>query len=174
MLALEAADRLVTKVDKQVLFEPPFIIDDGHPPVTDALRARAAELVSADDRTGAVKFFFSKIMGIPAPFVNLMWLMPGWSKMKGIAHTLPYDLAITADTQRGEPLPAERWPTLKAPTLVITGERSGAFFHRGAEALTGSLPDARHHVLKGQGHGAVVMRPKTLAPLLVDFLNGTP
>jgi len=57
------------------------------------------------------------------------------------------------------------------PGLVITGGRSGAFFQRGADALVDVLPQARHQVLRGVGHEAAVMRPKSIAPLLVQFLT---
>lgn len=32
-------------------------------------------------------------IGIPAPFVALMPLMPMWKALKATAHTLPYDWA---------------------------------------------------------------------------------
>jgi hypothetical protein len=67
-------------------------------------------------------------------------LMPGWSKMAGMAHTLPYDLAILAGTQEGKPLPLKRWAATAAPTLIVVGGESEAFFHSGAKALTETLP----------------------------------
>ncbi|MDF2837254.1 MAG: hypothetical protein K0Q63_2894, partial [Paenibacillus sp.] len=33
-------------------------------------------------------------------------VMPAWSKLKGVAHTLPHDTKLTVNFQRGEPLPA--------------------------------------------------------------------
>src|SRR5512134_1913346 len=70
-------------------------------------------------------------MGLPAVFVALMrLLMPGWSKMAGRAHTLPYDLSVLAGTPAGRPLPARRWDSAVAPTLVMVGGKSEAFFAR--------------------------------------------
>ena len=51
------------------------------------------ELVAAGDRSGAVKHLIRNSMGIPAPFVALMQLMPMWKGLKATAHTLPYDWA---------------------------------------------------------------------------------
>ncbi|MEZ0092253.1 alpha/beta fold hydrolase [Streptacidiphilus sp. EB129] len=169
VLALEAANRLVGKVEKLALFEPPFIVDDSRPPLPPDLPARVDALVAADRRSAVVKLFFSKAVGIPRIFVALMVLMPGWSTMKAAAHTLPYDLTVLDGTQNGRPLSSTRWANVRAPALVLTGERSGAFFHSGADALAGVLPEASHQILRGQSHAAVVMRPQSIAPLLVAF-----
>ena len=169
VLALEASSKLTGKIEKQALFEPPFIIDDRRPPMPADFVDQIRELLSVGRRDEAVRLFFVKGMVIPSIFVTLMRLMPDWSKMKAMAHTLPYDLTILENTQAGKPLPVERWTSATAPAVVFTGEKSEAFFHKGAQALASSLPNARHQVLKGQSHGAVVTGVKTLAPVLVEF-----
>jgi pimeloyl-ACP methyl ester carboxylesterase len=171
ILALEAATKLPTKINKQVLYEPPLIIDDSRPPVPDDLGGQVNRLISEKRRDQALRLFLTKGMGIPGLFVALMRFMPDWSKMKAMAHTVPYDLAITGDTLAGKPLPAGRWASAKMPTLVLTGEKSEAFFHKGAQALASSLPNAQHRILKGQNHGAVVMGAKTLGPILIEFFE---
>lgn len=171
VLALEAANRLPTKIRKQALFEPPFIVDDSRPPMPEDFAKQVAELVSAGRRSDAVKLFFAKGMGVPGLFVSLMRFMPGWSKMTAMAHTLPYDLAILCGTQAGKPLPAQRWAAVQAATLVMTGGKSEAFFHRGAQALADLLPHAKHTTLEGQGHGAVMTAPGALARVLLEFFN---
>lgn len=171
VLALESANRLDGKIKKLALYEPPFIIDDSRPPMPKDFMGQVSQRVSAGRRSDAVKFFFAKGLGIPALFVTLMRFMPGWSKTTAMAHTLPYDITIMGDTQAGKPLPAERWASATAPTLVMTGEKSEAFFHSGAKALAGMLANAEHHILKGQHHGSVVMAPKVIASELVEFLK---
>jgi hypothetical protein len=54
-----------------------------------ALHAWSRWLVPAGDRSGAVKHFMRNSMGIPAPFVALMRLMPMWKGLKATAHTSP-------------------------------------------------------------------------------------
>jgi pimeloyl-ACP methyl ester carboxylesterase len=172
VLALEATTKLPAKIKKQALFEPPFIIDDSRPPMPEDLLGQVTQLVSADRRNDAVKLFFTKGMGIPTIAVTAMrLLMPGWSKRVGMAHTLPYDLTILAGTQAGKPLPATRWVSATAPTLVLTGENSEAFFHNAARALADILPNAQHRILKGQNHGSVVMAPKVIASESVEFFK---
>jgi pimeloyl-ACP methyl ester carboxylesterase len=170
-LALEATTKLPAKIRKQALYEPPFIVDDSRPPMPDDFAEQITELVSAGRRSDAVKFFFSKGMGIPAIFVALMRFMPGWSKMTAMAHTLPYDIMILGDTQTGKPLLVNRWTSTTAPTLVMTGGKSEAFFHKGAQALADVLPNAEHRILKDQHHGSAVMAPKVIASEIAEFFK---
>lgn len=170
VLALEAANKLGNKVKGLFMYEPPFILDDSHPPVPDELIGEIDKLVATNQRNEAVKVFFNKVMGIPVVFVTMMrWFMPGWSKMAAIAHTIPYDLKILAGTQTGKPLPTNRWTSVQAPTLVVVGSKSEAFFHNGAKALADLLPNTQYHALEGGNHGTVVMNPKALVPVLVEF-----
>ncbi|MGJ5820632.1 alpha/beta fold hydrolase [Paludibaculum fermentans] len=171
-LALDAASRLGPKVRRLVLFEPPFIVDESRPPMAEGLSQEAAALTAAGRRNEAVQLFFSKGMGIPAPAVSAMrYLMPGWSKMTAIAQTIPYDLAILAGTQTGQPLPRDRWSTETAPALIAVGGRSELFFHHGAQALAGLLPKARYLSLEGQDHSAVLLAPKELAAAAGQFFG---
>jgi pimeloyl-ACP methyl ester carboxylesterase len=169
-LALEAAARLGDKVKGLLMYEPPFIIDDSRPPVADNFGDEVKALVAADRRNDAVRLFFHKAIGIPAVFVTLMrLLMPGWSQMVGIAHTIPYDVAVLAGTQSGKPLPADRWASATAPTLVMVGSKSEVFFHSGAKALVDLLLNAQYRSLEGRDHGAVMMAPKDIAAAINAF-----
>jgi pimeloyl-ACP methyl ester carboxylesterase len=169
VLALEAASKLDGKVKKLFMYEPPFIVDDSRPPMPDDFGKQITELVAAGRPGDSVKLFFTKGMGIPNFAVTLMRLLPGWSKMTGMAPTLPYDLAILAGTQTGKPLPASRWASMTPPTLVVVGSRSEAFFHQGAKALVGILLNAQYRSLDGGNHGAVLLAPKAIAAVAEDF-----
>lgn len=172
VLALDAANKLVHKVRGLVMYEPPFIVDDSRPPMPNDFADQVTKLVSADRRSDAVKLFFNKGMGIPSVFVTLMRLfMRDWPKMVQIAHTIPYDLAVLAGTQSGKPLPVDRWASVTAPTLVLTGGKSEAFFHKGAKALADFLPNTQHRILKDQHHGSVVTAPEVIASEIVEFFK---
>jgi pimeloyl-ACP methyl ester carboxylesterase len=166
VLALEATNRL-RGIKKLALYEAPFIVDDSRP-TTERDWVRIAGAVAANRRSEAVKLFL-KLVGVPAFFIAVMPLMPMWSKLKAIAHTLPYDGAIVGDNQRGKPLPAEHWASVTVPALVMDGGKSPAWMRRGNESLANILPNARHQTLEGQTH---MLKPKALAPLLVKFFNG--
>jgi pimeloyl-ACP methyl ester carboxylesterase len=170
VLALDAANKLGLKVKKLFMFEPPFIVDNSHPAIRENLGDEISALVAQNRRNDAVKLFFTKGMGIPGLGVTLMrFLLPGWSKMAGMVHTAPYDLAILNGTQRGRPLPPHRWTTLSAPTLVAVGGSSEPFFHNGATSLVKMLPHAEYKSLKGMNHGAVLMSAAALASQATDF-----
>lgn len=170
VLTLDAAKQLGTKVKKLFLYEPPFIVDTSRPPMPEELSEQVTELVSEGRSDEAVRLFFTKGMGIPPLGVTMMrYLMPGWSKMAGMARTIPYDLAILNGTQTGGPLPAGRWAGTTAPTLVAVGARSEPFFHSGAKALTSLLPNAKYQSLEGQNHGSVLLAPKAIAAAVEQF-----
>jgi pimeloyl-ACP methyl ester carboxylesterase len=169
VLALEAANKLDGKVKGLFMHEPPFIVDDSHPPMPADMTEQINTLLAANRRSEAVKRIFRKGMGLPAPFVTMMRLMPGWKDMVEIAHTIPYDLAVLEGTQTGKSLPTDRWASLQAPTLVMVGSKSEQFFHTGAKAVVDLLPGAEYRVLEGGDHGAPMMAPKNLAAEVLAF-----
>lgn len=155
------------------MYEPPFIIDDSRRPLPNDLAEHVGELVSAGRRTDAVKLFLTNGMGIPSLLVTLMrLLMPGWSKMTSIAHTLPYDLALLKGLQTGASLPGRRWASTNAPTMVAVGSKSEPFFHNGAKALARLLPHGHYRSLEGRNHAAVMMAPKAIAAAVSEFIRG--
>jgi hypothetical protein len=48
------------------------------------------------------------------------------------------------------------WASALAPTLVLVGGKSEAFFHTGAKALVESLPHAQYRTLAGRDHSEVI------------------
>jgi pimeloyl-ACP methyl ester carboxylesterase len=163
-LVLEAAKQL-PRVERIALYEPPFIVDGSREPVPADTVPRMYELIAAGRRADAVKMFL-RLVGVPAPFVAMMPLMPAWKKLKAVAHTLPYDLTIVGDYQRGEPLPAGEWASITVPVLVMAGSKSAEWMRNSARALAGVLPDADFRVLDGQTH---MVKPKVIAPQLAAF-----
>jgi pimeloyl-ACP methyl ester carboxylesterase len=171
-LALEAARRGAA-IGKLAVYEAPFIVDDSRPPIPPDYVASLNRALAADRRGEAVKLFMRQV-GMPAVLIALTPLMPAWKKLKSVAHTLPYDAATVADNQRGEPLPAGRWRSVTAPTLVGVGGKSPAWMHHGMEQLVERLPNAELRELERQTH---MVKAKALGPALVGFFtadNATP
>lgn len=165
VLALEAANRL-RGIKKLALYEAPFIVDDTRSTTEDDW-VQIGEAVAADRRSEAVKLFL-KSVGVPGFFMVLMRLMPMWSKLKAIAHTLPYDGAIVQENQRGKPLPASRWASVTIPALVLDGGSSPPWMRHANRSLASVLPNARYQTLQGQTH---MLKPKAHAPILVEFFK---
>lgn len=163
-LALEAANRGLA-IKKLALYEAPFIVDDSRPPLPEDFLARLNEAIASDRRGDAVKLFM-KVVGVPAIFIALMRFLPAWSKLKAVAHTLPYDIAIVQDNQRGKPLTAARWAGATMPTLVMDGGKSPAWMRHATRALASVLPNATYRTLEGQTH---MVKARPHAPALAEF-----
>jgi pimeloyl-ACP methyl ester carboxylesterase len=165
VLALEAANRL-SGITKLALYEAPFIVDDSRHTTEDGW-VRIGEAVAADRRSDAIKLFL-KLVGVPGFFIALMRWTPTWSKLKAVAHTLPYDGAIVKDNQRGRPLPAGQWGSVTIPTLVMDGGKSPAWMRHANRSLATVLANAQYRTLEGQTH---MLKPQAHAPTLVQFFK---
>jgi pimeloyl-ACP methyl ester carboxylesterase len=163
-LALEAAASGL-RIAKLAIYEPPYMVRaadrERH------ARARHEEqlklLVAAGKRGDAVTYFMRQMVGIPAVFAMMMRLIPGmWSKLKAVAHTLPYDAAVMGDFS----LPAERLKSVTMPTLAIGGEKSDARLRAAVAAVAEVLPNGRQHQLPGQTHN---VKAEVLTPALIEF-----
>lgn len=161
-LALEAAASGL-EIAKLAVYEPPFMLED-----TERHAAHGPELavlIMEGNRAGALTYFMRKMVGIPAFFVTLMRLMPGvWSKLKAVAHTLPYDAAVMGDYS----VPTRRLASVTVPTLAIDGEKTDARLTRAVLAVSRAVPRAERKTLKGQTHN---VKPEVLAPVLVEFFS---
>lgn len=165
VLALEAASR-VSGIKKVALYEAPFIVDRSRSATEDGW-VRIGEAVAANRRSDAVKLFL-KLVGVPAFFIALTQLMPVWSKLKAVAHTLPYDGALVRDNQKGQPLPTNKWASVTIPALVMDGSKSPAWMRNANQSLAAVLPNAEYRTLEGQTH---MLKPKVHAPILMEFFK---
>jgi pimeloyl-ACP methyl ester carboxylesterase len=168
-LALRAAGAGIG-VEKLAVYEAPFMVDPHDKLPAPDYGQRLDELVAAGDRRGAVKHFLRNAMGIPAPFVAAMRLMPMWKQLEANAMTLPYDWAALGEhTMRGEPLRSAEWASVTVPTLVVYGGKSPTNLQKGSRALAEVLPNAQLRVLEGVSHN---LKVKRLAPILLEFFAG--
>lgn len=160
-LALQAAASGVN-IPKLALYEPPYLVGDpARQPPADAMR-RLTALVAADRRGEAAAFYLRDLIGMPAVAVSVMRLLPMWSKLKAVANTLPYDLAVLGDFS----LPTELAASVAMPTLVVGGERSPAALCDAVRSVAQTLPNARLRLLPRQTHNVSV---RVLAPVLEEF-----
>jgi pimeloyl-ACP methyl ester carboxylesterase len=165
-LALEAAKH-IRSIAKLAVYEPPFIVDDTRPPMPEDYLPRLKALVADRQRGDAVKMFM-RFVGTPAIFTAVMPLTPVWPKLKAVAPTLPYDITIVHEHQRGMPLTPAEWAAIKVPTLVAVGGKSPAWMTTGTRALATALPDATYRTLPGQNH---MVKAQAIAPVLTEFFT---
>ncbi|MBV9615599.1 MAG: alpha/beta hydrolase [Ktedonobacteraceae bacterium] len=166
-LAIETANRL-SGITKLALYEAPFVVDDTGKPVTQAFLARLKELVAHNQRTEAVKLFMRQV-GTPGFIVAVMPFMPVWSKLKAVAHTLPYDVSTIVPYGAGKPLPGTLGASITASILVMDGGKSPIWMRHSTQALAQTLPNASYRTLPGQTH---MVKAEALAPVLVEFFLG--
>jgi hypothetical protein len=93
-----------------------------------------------------------------------MRLLPVWSKLKAVAHTLPHDAAVMGDFS----LPTRLVASVTVPTLVMGGGKSPANLRQAVQAVADTLPGARRRTLEGQTHNVSV---KVLAPVVKEFFT---
>jgi pimeloyl-ACP methyl ester carboxylesterase len=174
VLALDAARALPAKITKLALYEPPFIVEGSHALPPQDFAAHLQELVAAGRRGDAVDYW-NTVIGMPDEMIAAMRQASWRSGQEAVAHTLPYDAAITADTQRADPSPLKQWASVTIPTLVLDGtvmmgrEDLHAFMRHGADALANVLPHAERRILEGQDHGPA---DDVLAAALKAFFLG--
>ena len=163
-LALEATAAGLP-VEKLVMYEPPYIASASNN--TPNHEARLKELLAANQRGATVRYFMKDMVNVPAPVVWMMTLMvPIFSKLKAVAHTLPYDSAVL----RGFRLPKERAASIRVPTLVAAGSKTQPRLIAVVDTLVSTIPGAKKLILEGQTHN---VSGAALAPPVIDFLETT-
>jgi pimeloyl-ACP methyl ester carboxylesterase len=165
-LALEAARR-GAPIQRLALYEAPFIVDDTRRANDPRLPEQVEAMVQEGRRGDAVRTFM-RTVGVPAPVVALMRLMPVWRRLTSVAHTLPYDLSIVVPFQQGDPLPTGYYADVRPQTLVIVGGKSPAYMRTAQAAIADAAPVGRLETLAGQTH---IVKPKVVAPALKRFLT---
>jgi pimeloyl-ACP methyl ester carboxylesterase len=154
-------------VKRIALFEPPYTVvnsEDISPPEDAA--TKLASLADQDRKSEAVKYFMTRIMGMPGIMVFLFKLFGKslWKRNESVANTLSYDVAIMGNYS----VPKNIVGSINVPTLVIGGEKSPHNIRNAIKAVAESIPQSEIRLLKGQSHHVSM---KVLAPCLIDFFN---
>ena len=166
ILAIEAASRGLA-VDRLAVYEPPYVIGDGRPRPGADLFDRVRALVEDGDRDEAAALFLTEGAATPPEMVAAMRAEEIWGWFTGLAHTLPYDLAVCGP---GCALPADRLAALTVPTLAFGGGESPGWLREGARAVAATVPGARYVTIDGEDHG-VLGHPEALRAVLTEFLT---
>jgi pimeloyl-ACP methyl ester carboxylesterase len=162
-LALEAAASGLP-IQKVAVYEPPFVNDSGRHDGAEHER-HLQRLLAAGNRGGAVNYFMRAMVGVPAPVVIIMRLMPWiWHKLEAVAHTLPYDAAVMSEFK----VPRARLASIQIPTLAMHGSKTDVRLQKAARAVADAVPGAQHLALAGQTHN---VKPAVLTPAVVKFFT---
>ncbi len=161
VLALHAAHRLGDRVQRVVLYDASWVVDDAEAATYAGLRAEV-DVLLARGRHGRALLRFLIGIGMPRVFAALLPVMPGWRRLRALAPTLRYDMDLTA-----QPPPLQVAAEIAVPVHVVVGERSPAELHRVASAVATAIPGATREVLPGQDH---MVSEKVLLPSLIRAL----
>jgi pimeloyl-ACP methyl ester carboxylesterase len=163
-LALQAAASGV-RMRKLALYEPPYADDSTRPVPLETAKAHLNDLIQANDRYGAVKYFMTDVFGAPKTFVFVMPLVmrDSWKRNELVAHTLPYDLTILED----ESVLTSRSAQIVLPVLVVGGEDSPQPLRDSVARVAKALPHASSRLLPGQTH---ILSAAAFAPVVTEFL----
>lgn len=165
-LALDAANAGVP-ITKLAVYEAPFALSpDARPEPADYYPSLTGAL--AEGRRGDAVKLFMKYVGMPGPMIAVMKFTPPWSKLKAVAHTLPYDRALLQGATSGQPLPKDRYAAVKLPVLSMAGGKSDEWFRTAMRQVADRLPDAEYRTIDGQNH---MLKASAIAPVLKDFFG---
>jgi pimeloyl-ACP methyl ester carboxylesterase len=165
LLAFAAARAFPHKIRRLAVYEPPCVVDESRNPWPADFLQRLTASIASGRRGAAVKLFMREGSAMPAFLVALTRIMPAWSKLTAVAHTLVYDAHVMGDTGSGRPLPAEVF-SVDIPTLVVDGGKSPTWLHHAADAVVTAVPGSERRTLEGQTH---FVKPKAIAPALEEF-----
>ena len=167
-LALEAAQSGLP-VDKLVLYEPPYVVDDSWTPPPRDYFEQLAGFRERGDKAGALTYFFTASIHMPPDQVEAMKKSPFWPMLEPVGHTIEYDaLCMGREAVEGGLAETQRWNKVTQPVLVVDGDASFPFMAGGANTVAKVLGAGRR-TLAGQGHGPA---PEAIAPVVVEFLRG--
>jgi pimeloyl-ACP methyl ester carboxylesterase len=164
-LALEAAAAGL-EIEKLVIYEPPYVVDDSRSPVGPDIAERLSALIAAGRRGDAAELFMTEGALVPSQAVAEMRRSPIWAETEALADTLPYDAAVMGP---GNKPSIERLAGITAPTLVIDGGASPVWIRNAAETVAETLPNATRVTLPDQMHNVA---QDVLAPVVARFIRG--
>jgi pimeloyl-ACP methyl ester carboxylesterase len=164
MLILEASLAGVP-FSRVALYEPPIQLDPARTEEMESLVLELETAVAGGRRGEAAELFLTKVVQMPPPVVAQMRKAPVWAGLEALAHTLGFDVRLSA-----RPLSMlERARAAPAVTLALCGEASPPWMREGVGALANAIPGARFLVLAGQTHDVDVT---VLAKALAGFFGG--
>jgi pimeloyl-ACP methyl ester carboxylesterase len=163
-LSLLAAARLGAKVERLLLYEPPYYPEPG-PDEAWSVHGHDLATLLAEGRRGDALALFMSFLGAPPEMIEQTRSTPLWSTLEAVAPTLAYDRAVIGE---GRKVPIELAARVNVPALVMNGSLAPSYIVRAAELLAEALVDGRHLVLEGQRHDVA---STALAPVVLEFLG---
>lgn len=149
-------------ITKLVAYEPPFTWDPDRARQMRNLQARLEELLADKRRDDMAELFLTRAVGVPKEGLPSIKEGPHWQGMRALAHTLPYDVALSDNLS----MPADTFTKIEVPTLLVAGGNSPEWARTAIETLAREIPNSETLILEGQDHG---VSDDVIAPVLEKF-----
>lgn len=134
VLVLEAALMFPEKIDKAVVYDPPFVHTKEEQTAYGNLAGSIAALLAQGKNGQAIRCFLAGI-GISKFLTWLLPVLPGWKATCELAPTLAYDFELTRDFP-----PIERLKKIGIPVLVLTGSDSSERLRTVSPQVAAAIP----------------------------------
>ena len=162
VLAAEAAAGGL-RIDKLIMWEPPFSVDQDGLRRAAAYSNRLTQLLAAERRDDALELFIRQT-GAPDHVIAGIRQSPYWQVGLSLAQTLAYDATIMGDSA----IPIGRLGQIGAPALVLSGSASPVFLREAATRAAAAIPGGRVAILEGQDHNVT---GEAIAPVVAEFAH---
>jgi pimeloyl-ACP methyl ester carboxylesterase len=143
ILTLEAAAAGLP-ITRIAVYEPPYTGNSSEPSEPDTV---VADALATGDRDAATAGFM-RLTGMPDGQIEWMRHSDFWPDLVALAHTLPYDLALSGNGV----VPTERLAGITAPTLAMDGGASDPWAALAADAVVTAVANGERETLAGQTH----------------------
>lgn len=163
ILALEAAMQLDKKVNKLVLYDPPYADNEANLAEFQELSQELRKLLDNEKNDKALRRFLEGI-GTPGEVIDYMFRQsPQWTTMTALAPTLVYDTIIAGDLP-----PISKVALLTTSTQIMVGEKNPRSIQEVGKQLSNAIPGAVYIQLEEQDH---MPDPTVVLPFLTSFLK---
>ena len=136
-------------------------------------RVRALVAYGANTTPEGVKESDSIFLGYSSGDVLLRWLSNQYHSTSPQPVHLPSIVEKIRKMWLTEPhITAEELATIKAPTLIIQGQKDAVVSTVHAKAIAEAIPHATFVLLPNAGHDAMTRKPKELNKVILGFLKG--
>ncbi|MGW3343004.1 alpha/beta fold hydrolase [Nonomuraea rubra] len=166
VIALEAMVAAPSAFAGAVLYEPPAVIGPplGGPGGEVHRRARAA--IAAGRPGRAMRIFVRDTVGLPGWAALLVgWFVAVTPRMRALApRQIEDNVAMDALGVR-----LDAYAGIRAPVVLLGGDRSPAHLGERLDALERTLPHPRRVLLPGQGHSAHAKAPDRVAAVIASL-----
>jgi esterase len=166
-LVFEVARHFPDRVSSLILADPGGELDETLRPRGDAPPSRTAlwecgQLIKQGEIDRGLEKFIELIS---RPGIWSAMPEPAKNMLRDNARTLIGQIAASA-----EPFSRQAIEAIAAPTLLLIGERSPAFFHQIADALLPHLRDGRRAIIDRAGHAMSIENPSGFNAAVTEFL----